>query len=305
MSAVLNSTEQASNAPVFEVSLRADDALQSVLRQGGGLVAVAEACVIDSPDMALMAKSGLDNVVAFRRLLTEKKAGFVAPAKQIIANAEALFDGPAAEAVKAEQIYRQRLTAWNVEQQRLEAERRRAAEEEARKIRQKAEQEAAAARARAEEQAREQRRLAEEAEQRRLQAVTEGNARAAAAAAADAAKAAERAQAAIETGEVKAAETQLAAAAVLDAPRPASVGPVGGMRANWEPVLDTKVAIDENAAKVLVCKAIVEGRKDLLAMIEFDKAEMKKLAGVLKEQFNVPGFVAKNNPSFVNRGKKS
>ena len=76
------------------------------------------------------------------------------------------------------------------------------------------------------------------------------------------------------------------------------------MRANWEPELDTKVAADEKAAMVLVCKAITEGRRELLAMIQFDKPEMKKAAGVFKEQFNVPGFIARNNPSFVNRGKK-
>jgi hypothetical protein len=98
----------------------------------------------------------------------KEKAGFVAPAKQIIANAEALFDPAINANLAAEKYLKDQLTGYDGSASALAAEALRAREAEERRARQEADAKAAAERARAEEQAAaRKRKLAEEAEAKR------------------------------------------------------------------------------------------------------------------------------------------
>lgn len=283
----------------LSVTLAMDEATRQQLRQSESIVEVAEAYVIDSPEMAQSAKLELDSVKARYRKIEELRKGFIAPARQIIDNAQALFN-PALRALEhAEVILKSRLSGWTVEQQRIADEARRKAQEEERRRQQEAESQAAAARARAEEQAAQKRREAEEAEARRKQAEAEGNTRAAAAAAAEAAKKEEQAKAAIENGEAKATEVQLAAAAAPTAvtvPEPTKVSGFQ-LRDNWI----AELAGDEDAAKVAICTAIGNGRIELLSLLALDMKAANKLAKALKGNFNVPGLKARNAPIAASR----
>jgi hypothetical protein len=165
-----------------DLNMTADDYAQ--LSRETGAVEVAQTFQIDSQDMAIAANDELKSVKARITKIKEMKKGFTQPAKAIIAQAEAIFD-PALNALEgAEKFLKAGLLTWNEERERLAAEARRKAEEEARKARQDAERKAAEEQARAEEKARAEREAAAKAEGQRRKAEAEGNTRAAAAAAA-------------------------------------------------------------------------------------------------------------------------
>lgn len=285
----------------LSVTLTMDEQVRSQLTRAPGLVEAAEAYVIDCPQMAEIANTELRNVIAFKKQLVEFRKGFVAPAKQIIANAEALFDAPIEAAERAEGIYKQRLSGWTQEQERIAAEARRKAEEEERKLRAEAEARAAAERARAEEEAAAKRRQAQEAEERRKKAEAEGNARAAAAAAAERDRREQEARSKIEAGEAKANNTILAAAATA----PATVAPeatkVSGfsMRKNW--IAEDEPGKTEDELTLMIVKAIAGGRAELLSLLKRDKVAANKLAKALESNFNVPGMKARNAPVAASR----
>lgn len=284
----------------MSVQLTMTPELATELQRETGALDVARAYVIDSPVMAIEANRELKLVKARVVRLKELKAGFVAPARQIIANAEALFD-PAIDAnMQAERFLKDQLTVFDQTQQRAAEEGRRKREEEERRARQDAEAKAAGERARAEEAAREERRKAAEAEAARAKAEAEGNARAAAKAAAEAAAARQRADAAIENGERKAQQTELAASAAPTTAVVLEATKLEGFstRENWVAEL---ADVDEDTAKRLVCDAIGSGRVDLLALVKLDMPAANKLAKALKRSMNVPGLRAVNRPVAASR----
>lgn len=289
------------NPKVLSVSLTMTPELAGELQREQGALALAQAYVIDGPEMAQEANKQLQLVKGRITRLKELKGGFIAPAKQIIANAESLFD-PAIQAnQQAEHHLKSALLTFQVEEERKAEEARRARDAEERRQRQEADAKAAAERARAEEQAREARRQAEEAEAARRKAEAEGNVRAAAAAAAEAAKATARADAAIENGEAKAQQAQLTAAAAqsqVEAPAPTALGGFS-KRDNW--VAELAVANDEEALRLIV--SAVTGiepakfvRPDLLAGVKLDWPTWNRLAKGLKKQMSVPGLRSVNKP---------
>lgn len=294
-------------------AVRLDEATRARLRESDGLVAVAQACVVDCHDMALVAKQNLDSVIAFKKDLEARRKKFVEPAMTIIENAKAEYNPSIKAAEEAEQIYRIRLSAYQLaEQKRIEDARRKQQEEERRR-REAAEREAAAARARAEEQAREARRKAEEAAERERKAVAEGNTRAAAAAAAERAKREEEERQRREQAEREEQRRQFQAAAtatVAEVPAPVKIAGLGS-RENWVAELS---ANDERSALLLICEAICgiavaddrpvltgNKRRDLLSLITFNESAANKLAKALKENFNVPGYRAADRPITTNR----
>jgi hypothetical protein len=296
----------------LQVSLPVTAELRQQLTPAG-VIAVAESYTIDCPEMADMANTELRQVKARWKALDEMRKKFVEPARQMIANAQEMFNPALEQYAAAESIYKRKLTDWqNAEAARIQAENRKR-EEEARLARQKAEQEAAAARARAEEQAKEQRRQEEAARERQRQAEAEaerlrkeGDAaaaaaqtRAAQAAAAAAAAAAEKAVAVVENGNAKAAEAVMSAAAA--APVAVAQAKVSGfsMRDNY--IAEFAPGHDLADAKAAIVKAIGEGRTDLLALIELDMSAANKLAKALKQAMNVPGLVAVNRPVAASR----
>lgn len=281
----------------LSVVLHMDEALQASLRRHIGVVAEAEACTVDSQEMAEIANTEMRGVIVRRKALEGERKGFLEPAQSIIERAKNLFSPAIAALERAEGIYKAKLLNFQQDQQRKADEARRAAEDAARKARQVAEAQAAAERARAEEQAREARRRAEEAEAARRKAEAEGNVRAAAAAAAEKAKAEERERAVLENGEAKAMQAQLAAANVQPAvpvPEPTKIAGFSSAK-NW--IAELAPGFDEEKAKDAIVVAIATGRRDLLSVLALDMKAAGKLAKALEKNFNVPGLTARNNPT--------
>lgn len=302
MQATADLANPGTNETALSINLRMDEQMRDELGKSGSLVIVARNCAITNNQTAADANAAMRGAIAFKKRMQELRKGFIAPAKQIIANAEALFDAPISAAEEAEGIYKQRLMDWTAAEERRVAEERRAQEEAARKLRAEAEAKAAAERARAEEQAKEARRKAAEAEEARRKAEAEGNARAAAAAAAQAAKLEEQAKAAREAGEAKAQAAVLAAAA---APAPAPVEAPAKLegfstRENW--VAELAAGKTEDDVKLAIVQAIAAGgRQDLLPILKLDMVQANKTAKALKAHTNIPGMKAVNNPVAASR----
>jgi colicin import membrane protein len=285
---------------ILKAELKATDEMQVALRAGSGVVAVAEACVIDSPEMADLANDEMRSCKAAAKKLDEMRKAFIEPAKQIIATADGMFK-PALEAlVQAEGVYKTKLLGWTREQERIAEEARRQAAEAERKARAEAEAKAAALRAKAEQEAAEKRRQAQEAEQARLKAEAEGNARAAAAAAAQAARLQQEAQSKTDEAEAKATDVALTVAASAPAPIPVATAPKGfGSRENW--VAELAPGHTEHGALQKICEAIADGRLDLFAVVKLDMSAANKLAKAQKKHMSVPGLVAVDRPVATSR----
>ena len=299
--------------PKLSVELHYTPELAAELNRERNALELAQAYVITgAPEekayLAQQCNTLLQTVKSTIKRFKEKKAGFVAPAKQIIANAESLFDPTIDSLTQAEKYLKDQLTAYNIECERLADEARRRREEEERAARQKAEAAAAAERAKAEQQAAAARRAAQEAEERRQAAEREGNVRAAAAAAAAKAKAEEQARAVVENAESKATETILAASA-----KPSTVPVIPeapkldgfSTRDNW--VAELAPGCDEAKALRFVVAAIAGvdpeslKRPDLLVGVKLDMPAWNRLAKALKAGMSVPGIVAKNRPVAASR----
>lgn len=288
------------NAPLpLSVTLTMDQSMQASLMEFEQYLQIARAVTIDSPEMATIANDELRATITNLAKVEEFKKRFVQPAKQIIENANELFNPAIKTLTESRDLLKERLSVWTVEQQRLADERRRAREAEERAARQKAEQEAAAARAKADAEAAEKRRQAEAQLEAQRKAEAEGNAKAAAAAAAAAAKLAEQAAAVTENAEVKAQEKQAAAVATI-APEAEPEKVRGfGLRDNWKAQL--KAPLTEEQALEMIVAAVAAGRRDLLALLKIDWSAGDKLAKAQKTMFAVPGLEAVNKQVATSR----
>ncbi len=295
------------------VKLEMDEVTRGQLVSFETILEVVNEYVVDSPAMAQLANDELRTIKTKIVKVDEMRKGFIAPARQIIAHAEALFD-PALKALRqAETLLKDRLGTFAQEQQRLADESRRAQEAAERKIRQEAEQKAAAERARAEQEASEKRRQATVAEEARKKAVAEGDSRAAVAAAAQSARLEEEARARQEEGEIKAAAAQLAAAASVSAQAPTLVAAkIDGfsMRDSWQVELERDeayairriamefIGVDQNESGELFFKP---PRAELIGLLAFNAPSANKMAKALKNNLNVPGLRAVNKPIAASR----
>jgi len=295
-----NDLSQAVTPQPMNVSLVMTPAMFSNLQVEQGALSVALAYEIDSTDMAVEANRELVSVKERFKKVKSWKSSFVEPAKQIIANAEGLFDPALNSLTQAEGALKSGLMAWQTKETKRIEDARRAQEAIEREARQKAEREAAAERAKAEEKARELQRQAAEQEAIRLKAIAEGNAKAAAEAAAASARLAEKAQAAAENGEAKALATEMAAAAAIVVPAETAPAKLAGFstRDNW---VAEMTAATETEAIILIAAAI-EKRPELVSFLSIDMVSANKMAKALKGNFNVPGLVAKNKPVAASRG---
>lgn len=279
----------------LSVTLQMDDQTRAQLRNSEGVIAIAESFEIDSPELAVAANNELRSIKERLTRIEALRKSFIAPAQQIIENANALFN-PAREALsRGESIIKQRLLDYQTEERRKAEEARRIAEEAERKARQEAEAKSAAERAKAEQKAAETRRMAEEAEAARKRLEAEGKAKQAAQAAADAAKLREQAAATIENAEVKAQQIQLAAAAAAPAAVVAAPVKLEGFSArdNW--ICEFAQGHDETSVKQKIAAAL-PARPELLALFKLDMSAAGKMAKALKGAFNVPGLAARNDP---------
>ena len=148
----------ANEAPHFAVQLALTPETFAQIQSESRALDAARDFSIDSPEMAEAANVELRGIKGRIAKLQDMRKGFIAPAKQIIANAEALFDAPLESLAAAEKHIKGLLGTWTTEQQRIADEARRKAEEEQRRARAEAEAKAAAERARTEEAARKDRK---------------------------------------------------------------------------------------------------------------------------------------------------
>lgn len=284
----------------LSVTLEMPAETAEVLRQDEASLEAARELVIDSPAMANIANDELRGVKARIKRLKELKEGFVAPARQILDNAAALFNPALNALTQAESVIKGALGTWQTEQERIAAEARRLAQEAERKRIQEAEAVAAAARAKAQEQAREQERIAAEAERKRLAAIAEGNAREASRQAALAAKATETASAVVQNAEVKAMDTIVAAQVAAPAPVAVAAKVAGfSMRDNYKAELLPSTTAQQALREIVALAATT--RPDLLSILTIDMAAADRLAKAQKSLFNCPGLQAVNRPVATSR----
>ncbi len=290
----------------LSVSLHMDESLSTALQADEAITAMLDSYHVDSLPMAKIANEEMRTSMARIEEIKALKAGFVAPAKQIIANAEALFD----PAISARQAFatglRRKLEAFTVEQKRIADEARMRQEAEDRRLRQEAEAKVAAERAKAEQVAAEQRRQAEAAEEARRKAEAEGNAKEAARAAAESAKMQEKAMATLENADAKAAETMMMAAQAALPLAPAAEKVAGfSLRDNWKAELLPGKTEEQALVLIVAAAAGVQAqdlkRVDLLAHLKRDPAAGDRLAKALKGAFNVPGLQSVNRQTSVSR----
>ena len=245
----------------------------AVLESGKTFVAEATDIVVDSDvmyDEAGQLRAQLKTSI--KRIETAKET-LLKPVRELDRAIRNLFD-PALkhrmavdDALEVKQItYRRRKEA--------EAEAaRRAAEDAARKERERLEREAAAARAKAEEEAAEARRKAAEAEAARQKAIAEGNKRAAADAAARMAKLNEQADQKEAAGERAAAELSERAQLASVAAAPAVEAP----KAKGESVRRPWKARIKNADALLA--SIAKNPAAYRHLVEFNEGALNKMAG--------------------------
>jgi hypothetical protein len=298
-------TAEKSAAPSFAVSLVMTPSLAGELQADKTVLDLKDAYTIagtadERRSIAAIVNAELQRVKQRIAYFKKQKDSFVAPAEVIIGNAKALFDPTIKACIEFEAFLKTQLLDQSQYEQKLIEEAKAKRAEEERAARQKAEQEAAAARARAEEQAAAARKLAEEAEAKRIAAVAEGNKRAAAAAAAEKAKQEEKANSALENGEAKAQELQLAASAapvtqVQEQPKLAGFS----TRENW--VAELALGMTEEEAKYAIACAIAGGRRDLLPLLDLDMPAANRLAKAQRKNMNAPGLVAVNRPIAASR----
>ena len=295
----MNAASEKPEATALSVVLKMDDATRAQLAQSEGALEVAKAYEIVDAASAELANTELRQQISALARIEEVRKGFVAPARQIIEHAQALFN-PGIEGRKGAIAYLKNLLGvWTQKEQERVAAERRAAEDAARKARAEAEAAAAAARAKAEQEAAEMRRQAAEAEERRKKLESEGKAKEAAKAAAEAARKEEEARARQQEGEVKAGQAILAAAAVSSS-QPAVVeaaAPAGfGTRDNWQVELER-----DEAYAIAQIAAILPTKPELIGLLKLDLSAANKMAKALKKAMNVPGLRVVNNPTSVSR----
>lgn len=306
-------------------------ALAVNISQGNDLIATANDFVIDCQEMATMASQNMTACKKFSQLMETGRKDFLEPAQLIIERAKKWFNPPLLAAQEAEGIYKKKLLGWQEsERARIELENKKR-EEVARKLRQEADEKAAKERARAAEIARQREQEARiaaearakaEAEARvaaeaKRKAIEEGNKEAARLAAeqertaraeaqsraAAEAKANEQATSAIENGEAMAQTAQLEAAAAVTSAAPLAQQKVVGFstKKNW--VAKLNPLLTENDVKLLIAKAAVAGRTDLLGLLDLNMGAANKMAKALESAFVVPGMTAANEPVAVGSRK--
>ena len=296
MSAVMQKPEDQN----LSVVLTMDDSTRDLLRQADGAMVIASEYVIDCSEMAQAASNERTSLAMRIDAIKARRKKFIEPAQQIIANAEELFNPAITALTAARDMLGGGLLEWDRKEKARIAKEREEREAAERKARQEAEAEAAAARARAKEKADEELRKAREAEEARQKALREGNARAAAAAAAAAATANERANAAIEEGDAKAMQAQVAVvAAVAPVVEPVKIAGTS-IRENWEPVLNPGVT-EEDALDLIIQAAATD--QQLRGLLKLDQPALKKLAKALKTAMRVPGYTAKDVPTLAGSRK--
>lgn len=286
-------------AEPLSVTLHMDESMRSALARDERALEAAQAYVIDCPEMATEANNELKAIKQRKARVEELRDGFVQPAKQILANARALFD-PALRALeRAEKHIKDDLIVWTQDQRKIEAEEQRK-RDEARRI-----EEARIAAANAEaiakaEQIAEGKRLEAEAAEARQRAALEANdIKAAAKAAGEAARLAEQATSITESAVARAQAAATMAHAAVPVAAPAMK--IEGLTVRDNYVAELALNTTDAQAIEKIAAQIAGGRRDLVSLLKLDLGAASRLAKVQKELFAVPGLVAVNRPVAASR----
>lgn len=283
----------------LSINLSITPELSGELNKSSGMLAyIKEAYpIIEDSETSNLCAADRKNCLAVVARLKELKTGFVAPAKQIIAQAEALFDGPMDNAKAAADHCGTLLLGWQAKEAERVAAERRVAEAAAAKLRAEADAKAAAIRAKAEQEAKEAARKAREAAEAVRQAEADGKAREAAKIAAAAAKQAAEAEARTEADLIKAAQIEAEAAARVVPVTEATNVAGFGSRKNWKAELS--VPTEQDAIRAIV-KAI-PSRPELIAFLTLDMTALHKAAKSYENNMNIPGLRAINKAVAVSK----
>lgn len=272
-------------APVFQAQIAITEESLRLARLCEGSVATATGYVIDSPEMATEAMEEIKVIRGRAKKLKELRDGFVAPAKQIMDNATALFTPGIKALEEAERLLKQRIATWDEQERARQAEERRKAAAAEAELRRKAEQEAAAARARAEAEAAEKRRQAAEEERKAREANDAEAAARAAALQAEAASIEEKAAEDVTTIHMEAAAA--APAVTVQEHKPKGYH----TRDKWEgDVIDISKAI-----------VAIASRPEFHSLLKIDQSALNRLAAATKGQAEIAGIEFVNRPVSVAR----
>jgi hypothetical protein len=256
---------------------------------------IASTIEIDSQetanDLSQLVKDWKKNVEGVNVLYDK----LVEPAKQIIETARQWFKPSSAAYESAISIARSKLNAYTIAQEQrareilAEQERLRIAKAEA------AQREAANRRATAQA---ESERIIKQANDAAALAATKTG-KAASNATGKSAELFEQAQQVLEQGERDAHHAVAAAASVVIEPPPAVKVAGFSSRKNW--IAELKTGTSEEQAKMAIISAIVANRPELVACLDLNMKSIKSMAKALENNFNVPGFTARNAPVGVSR----
>ena len=217
---------------------------------------IAQEYVVDSPDMLQTAGEDLRAIKSLQKEVEEKRVAITGPLNQALSAVNNLFRAPEDYLVRAEGSLKSAILTYQQEQERIAAEARRAAEEEARRERERLMREAREQEAKARQAAADARAAAEAA----AKAKAEGDEEAARQAQEQAAAATEAAEAAESTAQDAEIESAVVTAVpVAEAPR--SVSGLSGRV--------TYSAKVEDLMKLL--QAVVDGKAPIEAVTADEK----------------------------------
>ncbi len=230
-------------------------------------LSMVQAMKIDSPIMYEAAGDELRTIKGRIKSLDSERDGLVRPLNETVAKINALFKRPIGLLQQAELAMKGAMLTYQQEEERKAAEARRAAEEAARKERERIEAEAAAARAKADAEAAELRRKAEEA-------AAKGNVT-------QAAKLESKAESRETAASERVAELTMQSAAVTYAPVSTPV-----VRASGTSIRSTWKAECTDKAKLV---AFVAANPQFLNLIDINQSGLSQLAKATKGAIQIDG----------------
>jgi len=269
------------------------DAL-GLIRAGISTLAVAQAYEFDSQEIAESAAAELRTIAALRTRIEDMRGSITAPARLIIENARGMFKPALEHLDRAELFLKDGLKGWTKLLEDRAALVRRQNEENERKARAEAEAQAAALRAAAEERSKAELAKAAAAQAAMEVAQAAGKKSEVARLAAQAASATQRAENAVAAGEAAAQDAVLEAGAATVV-MPTVATKVAGFTTRERWVAQFQTGIGAAQAIRLIAREL-QSRPELVAYLSLDESALNKTAGAQKSAFNVPGFVAVNDP---------
>lgn len=245
---------------------------QALLSGGAGVINESTALVIDSDTMYEEGGVMVSQIKGSQKRIEEAKESLLKPVRELDRAIRAMFDPAIKAREAAEAGIKAKMIAYRQRRQDEALAAQRAAEETARKERERLEQQAVAAKAKADQEAAEATRKAAEAEAARVKAVAEGDAKAAAKAAGEAAKLTEQAAQKTEHGERQAAElSERAALTSVQVAAPAAAPKAAGtsVRMKWKARIKNKNAL---------LASVMKNPEAFIHLVDINESKLNQMA---------------------------